>query len=273
MSTVPMSEIRERYAKGSPGGHWFDADTMRFFRTRLTRYGYAHADGRAFFVTRETNPSDKTAYSVRVISADGSDIDTAGAFHSIASLADARRRAKAYANGTDPDAPAPEPVERDPSKERGRIVADGMGGFLNPPGHPEHTHHVETDLRRRPWNRGGMSLRAATETEWLASETRNAARAMLKAWEANRAPIDSPEVRDWIHSTLGYFRHCFRNPDAGAEQWHAGKMTIDEKRDPLANPADHAGVNLIRGFYPEYNPTAEDFTAAYWGTRESHRKA
>ncbi len=266
MKTIPIAEIRERYRAASNGGHWFDRETMRFFRTRLPRTAYVHTDGRAFFVTRETNPSGTTRYTVRVASADGAEIDTAGEFHAIILREDATRRAKALANGQDPDAPAPERAERvkhEPGKERGRIVASGMGGFLNPPGHPEHTHHVETELRRRPENRGGMSLRSAVESTWLASETRNAARRMLESWNANRPPID-PE---WVRSVLGYFRGCYRNPEAGDKQWHASDMVIDAARDPMANASDHAGVNLIRGFYPDYQPTAEDFAQAQWGRK------
>jgi hypothetical protein len=153
------------------------------------------------------------------------------------------------------------------TKERGRIVQSGMGGFLNPPGHPEHTQSVETDLHRRPENRGGMSLSAAVACDWLDDATRAAARTILKTWEANKPALNNPEVQEWVRQVLGYFRGCYRNPEAGAEEWNAGKLTIDQKRNPLDKPEDHTGVNLIREFYPEFVPTAEQFGEAYWGKK------
>jgi hypothetical protein len=128
--------------------------------------------------------------------------------------------------------------------ERGRIVAEGMGGFLCPPTHPMHTHSVELDLRKRPEHRGSMSLEAAVDAEWLDDVTRNAARAMLAKWE--RPALDSAEVQDWIAQVLGYF-----NLRTG------GEHSDDE----------HAGVLLIRRYYPEFVPTEADYARAYWGKK------
>ena len=147
--------------------------------------------------------------------------------------------------------------------EKGKIVHDGMGGFLNPPTHPEHEWSVQTDLRRRPENRGGMSLSTAATCEYLDPATRGAARRMLTKWVA--PPIDSPEVVAWVRMVLGYFVRCYRNPDAGADEWNAGKLVIDANRDPMDTPAEHAGVHLIRKYYPDYQPTREDFDHAKWG--------
>ncbi|MGF3942914.1 hypothetical protein ACQX8E_14780 [Staphylococcus aureus] len=77
--TVPMSEIRAYYAEKN-GGHWFNRDTMRFFKTVLPRTGYLIGDT-YYFVTRETNPSNEARYSVRSLSAAGA-LDTVGKFHS-----------------------------------------------------------------------------------------------------------------------------------------------------------------------------------------------
>jgi hypothetical protein len=148
--------------------------------------------------------------------------------------------------------------------EKGRIKHSGMGGFLNPPTHPEHTMSVEIDLRRRPENRGGMSLSSAVESEWLADETRAEAARVLRHWQ--RPALDSPEVQQWIAQVLGYFANCYRNPAAKAgEEWNASNLIIDRERDPVASADDHAGVNLIRKYYPEYAPSAEDFARAKWG--------
>jgi len=150
--------------------------------------------------------------------------------------------------------------------EKGQIVHPGMGGFLNPPTHPEHEWHVQTDLRRRPHNRGGMSLSAATEATWLDAATRSAAKKMLKDWKPP-AP-NNPEIVDWRQQVLGYFRNMYRNPNAPKnEQWNASVMIVDRDRDPIANADDHAGVHFIRKFYPDYVPTEADFGGAYWGSR------
>jgi len=97
---------------------------------------------------------------------------------------------------------------------RCRIVRSaGMGGFLNPPGHPEHTAHVETDCHRRPEHRGGCSLSYAASQEWVDAETRAEAKYLLDRWQTSRPTLDSPAVREWILQCLGYFRNCYRNPD------------------------------------------------------------
>ncbi len=148
-------------------------------------------------------------------------------------------------------------------KEAGRIAASGMGGFLNPPTHPEHTHSVETDLRLRPENRGSMSLTAAIECEYLDDATRAAARTVLASWV--RPALDSSEIQEWVKQVLGYFKGCFKGE--GPNQWNASELRIDNKIDPLLNADLHAGVRLIRKYYPEFTPTAEHFAAAYWGKK------
>jgi hypothetical protein len=161
---------------------------------------------------------------------------------------------------------------------RGRITKGGAGGFLSPPGHPEHSLHVETDLRRRPENRGSLSLRyAAEEATWLDPSTRSAARQVLKAWAAHRPPLESPEIQDWIHQVLGYFRDQYAGmrPGQTGSKWNVSNLRTISDIDPVLNADLHAGVNLIRRFYPEYTPSHEDFKQAYWGQRKAsgnHRR-
>jgi hypothetical protein len=64
-------------ANRDAGYHWFEQDSMRFFGTKILRYF-----GAGVFTTRETNPSGKTAWSIRVASQDGS-VSTFGEFHAI----------------------------------------------------------------------------------------------------------------------------------------------------------------------------------------------
>jgi hypothetical protein len=155
------------------------------------------------------------------------------------------------------------------TKEKGQIVREGMGGFLNPPGHPEHSYSVETDLHRPANDRSAMSLSAAVDCEWLDDATRQAARDILARWRENdRLCLGLPEVKDWIQQVLGYFKGCYSNPEIdGPEAWHADKLQINAKANPMAFSYCHAGVHLIRKYYPEYEPTAEDFAEAYWGRK------
>jgi len=154
-------------------------------------------------------------------------------------------------------------------KEPGRIVGQGMGGFLNPPGHPEHTRSVETDLRRRPENRGRLSLSYAVTCEWLDAGIRARAKAILDHWQTNdRLCLGLPEMQDWIKQVLGYFRGCYVGQDKqGNPSWNADSLRINKDADPVLNADLHAGVHFIRKYYPEYVPTAEDFGGAYWGTK------
>jgi hypothetical protein len=148
-----------------------------------------------------------------------------------------------------------------------RIARNGQDSFLDPPEYPTHEYHVQTDLRRRPENRGSMALTyAVEEAPWLDPETKSEAKALIDKWKTRRPALNSQKVQDWIHQVLGYFKNGYRNPSAGAQQWHASKLIFDE-RDPVQNADDHAGVHLIQKFYPDFSPTQQDFAHAYWGKR------
>jgi hypothetical protein len=94
--TVAMSAIRAKYEELNPGGHWFDKDTMRFFKCQLPRTGYL-IRGAHYFVTRETNPSDVTKYSVRQLTETGR-METIGEFHSYRFKEDATAAIQSIAN-------------------------------------------------------------------------------------------------------------------------------------------------------------------------------
>lgn len=148
-----------------------------------------------------------------------------------------------------------------------RIVSSGQGGFLDPPEYPTHTHHVQTDLRRRPENRGSMSLAyAAEDAPWLDPDTKRQAKALLDKWKSNRPALDSQKVQDWIHQVLGYFKNAYAKTFEGPQRWNVSNLVYDD-RDPVVNADLHAGVHLIRKYYPEFVPTQQDFARAYWGTR------
>lgn len=147
--------------------------------------------------------------------------------------------------------------------EAGLVRSGGCGGFLNPPTHPEHDWHVETDLNRSPRNRGSMSLSYAVKCEWLDETTRASAQRRLDSWV--RPALNSPEVVGWIRQVLGYFKWCYKGD--GETPWNADKLRILPAADPLLNADIHAGVNFIRKYYPEFVPTADDFAAARWGRK------
>jgi hypothetical protein len=150
--------------------------------------------------------------------------------------------------------------------QKAKIVHEGMGGFLCPPGHPMHTACVETDLRRKPENRTRMSLEYGVDSPLIDAAARAVVRTILNTWERQKPALDSRKVQDWILQVLGYFRGCFNF--AGSEAgWEAGNLTIDAKIDPLTRADCHAGVHCIRKYYPEYQPTAEQFRRAYWGKK------
>lgn len=153
--------------------------------------------------------------------------------------------------------------------EKCKIINQGMGGFLNPPGHPEHNYSVQTDLRRKPENRGSMALSYALKSSTVDSLTLARVMTLLSAWEATKPPLTDPAVKDWIRQVLGYYKGCFNFQPEIETGWHAGSLTIDSNLDPLENADFHAGVHLIRRYYSEYKPTAEDFANAYWGKQSA----
>lgn len=143
------------------------------------------------------------------------------------------------------------------------IAPGGAGCFLDPPNYPTHSAHVQTDRNRRKENRGMVSLTHAVDCEWISADTRGRAAGMIKRWYANPPAIDSEPVRRWIYQVLGYFRSCYIGPSGSR---NASDLVVDSERDPMANPGDHAGVALIRDFYPDFTPTAADFDNARWGS-------
>ena len=48
---IAMWRIIEEYNNLSNGGHWFDTDTMKFFKCRLPDYGY-RKENNVYFISR-----------------------------------------------------------------------------------------------------------------------------------------------------------------------------------------------------------------------------
>jgi hypothetical protein len=128
-----------------------------------------------------------------------------------------------------------------------------------------------TDLRRRPENRGMMSLEYALENpSGVDRQTLLDAHQLLANWFERKLPLTDPQVIDWVHRVLGYFHDCYRGTSDGPYGrgvWAAESLTIDHERNPMAYISQHAGVHFIRKYYPDFVPTREDFEQAYWGSK------
>lgn len=83
-------------ANDRAGLYWFEAGTMRFFRSRVGAYAYATKDGRyAYFVSSEQFSWDSPRlYTVRVQDRATGQIDTVGEFQQYASRSGADKRAQ-----------------------------------------------------------------------------------------------------------------------------------------------------------------------------------
>ena len=139
-------------------------------------------------------------------------------------------------------------------KVKGRIEKNGMGGFLNPPTHPEHSYRVQ--------GKGFcMSITVAVQDSMLEECVRARARMLLENWV--KPPLKHPEIQDWIYQVLGYFRNCYSKDGAGrnlCKDMVVSEQPLDENR--------HLGVMHIRNWYPSYVPTKLDFKNAYWGRKK-----
>jgi hypothetical protein len=138
-----------------------------------------------------------------------------------------------------------------------RIDNSGMGGFLNPPGHPEHNYSVK-------YYDGSccLSTAAREQGDWIELEVRQEAKKLLSDWESKNSHKKPDST--WVKKTLAYFKHCYFNPDINVNGWDALHLLIDRNKDPMQHIDTHAGVHFIRKFYPKYKPKAKDFTGT-WG--------
>ncbi len=86
-------------------GTWFDPKTMKFFRTKLSDYGYVgKVDGLIYFVTSEECLGCPRFWSVRRLNRETGYIDTCGTFNSYQTAKDARNAARHMAlTGETPD--------------------------------------------------------------------------------------------------------------------------------------------------------------------------
>lgn len=145
------------------------------------------------------------------------------------------------------------------------------GCFLEPPNHPSYKWEVsDRDCL--------MSVQSVLENpKQFDNDTVERVKQLMSSWE--KLPIDHPEVQTWIHEVLGYFKNCYVNQvmhyvNKDDKAWNASHLYI-LNIDPLFphNMVDeHAGVHLIRKYYPDFTPTEQDFKLAYWGQKKPTSK-
>jgi hypothetical protein len=81
------------------GHHFFDADTLRFFRSRINaRVYHAHATGVAYFVTSEQAPHSPRRYTLRRFDQATGEVETVGEFLQYATRSAAHNAAFAFSN-------------------------------------------------------------------------------------------------------------------------------------------------------------------------------
>lgn len=91
---VPMERLRRLNAES--GGHWFDADTLRFFSSRVAQHAYA-VGALAWFVSSECPPRGERRWSVRVADLSTGRVHTAGEFLEYGSRSGADKAARRMA--------------------------------------------------------------------------------------------------------------------------------------------------------------------------------
>ena len=116
-----------------------------------------------------------------------------------------------------------------------------------------------------------MSLSYAAECQWVSAFVRHEANALIKNWKQDNPFFNrqDPELLDWSHQCLGYFRNCWLDERLDLETArNAANLIVDPK--PEATPDNvllMRGVDHIREFYPSFMPTADDLDSAYWGSK------
>jgi len=97
---LTKNELITEYKRLNPYGHWFDTDTVSFFKSIISESTIKRAQPPdiAVFISSEKPPHGKRRYTVRILREDG-DIQNVGKFMEYASQGGAARRLKAYLEG------------------------------------------------------------------------------------------------------------------------------------------------------------------------------
>jgi hypothetical protein len=84
-----IRELESHYYKMTPNGHWFDKDTMAFFKSRLNEKLY-YTDKVIYFISSEKGPSGLRRYSIRYYVPLTGEVGTHGEFQKYKTLAAAK---------------------------------------------------------------------------------------------------------------------------------------------------------------------------------------
>lgn len=132
------------------------------------------------------------------------------------------------------------------------LVNEGMGGFLNPPTHPEHSYSIVE--YRGGHECGSYSLSAAASEDWLPGSVKGTAKGILKRWQAG-----TPDSA-WVQSVYNYFRHCYSVDGIETNVNHEGKTITFGKFWDNADlekdmpPTHHLGYMFVKKYYPDHEP-------------------
>lgn len=85
---IPMYRIRRLNEEA--GQFWFSPKTLKFFKSKIPDEAVKKGDS-AYFISRETNPSGETAFTIRKANLKSGDIDTEGEFFKYKSRDEAQK--------------------------------------------------------------------------------------------------------------------------------------------------------------------------------------
>lgn len=85
---IPMWMIERENIRA--GYYWFSPDTKRFFKSVIPKEATRKGNF-AYFITRETNPSGDSAYTIRKANLKTGDVDTEGEFFKYSTRAEAQK--------------------------------------------------------------------------------------------------------------------------------------------------------------------------------------
>lgn len=89
----------EQHYKSKTKGHWFEASTMAFFKSRLAE-SLVYTEDRILFFSSEKGPNGIRRYSIREYNPETGAIETVGlGFQAYKTLAAAKRAAQYLAKG------------------------------------------------------------------------------------------------------------------------------------------------------------------------------
>lgn len=125
-----------------------------------------------------------------------------------------------------------------------KIKSGSSGGFLDPPGSPQHSYEV-AEMAGNHRQIGWLSVEAAATEEWVPEATRAACQRLLDT--AKVVPSEA-----WLAQVYSYFANCY-SPD-GINR-NAGDCIIDPEGE--IDPERSLAVLHIRQWFPDHEIRAD----------------